>query len=42
MGIKNHVYVEIGEPTHDESNSDDTTRGDANGKGERRAYLDFC
>ena len=30
---KARVYVGIGEPTHNASTSDDTTRGDANREG---------
>ena len=36
------IYIRIGEPTHNVSTSDHTTRGDANRKGGRKAYLEFC
>ena len=35
------IRIEIGEPTHDASTPDDTTRGMRMGKGGRRAYLDL-
>jgi len=35
------IYVGIGESAHNASTSDDMKRGDTNGKGGRRAYLDL-